>query len=379
MKIRALAVAALLLWGCRGTAPDSNTPASGSKAPATQSQPATALAPMEEEKLIRLITELAARVPGGWYVADAFTGEITPPSWPKGLGHRIIMREVPLTWEEFREKKGHRAEVYLVSPVRAQTRPASQSGTAQSMAAPSTAPATAPASELQSWHGWRVLATQDARYAWPKFEQEVIAALQAADGPAPATIRGARPPVIVGTLYVKESAGSGDSFMDFYWDAGIVDPESDSNVTFRMRPWHGGANLEFLEYVPSARNRSMPWKSVKCPDHVACFRGGIAIAVLPLSSLGSPPRVRAKAEEPRPPQATTWPFHPEITKDANSPLKLIVIKDLPVSGMHLPPRDGNHNQVIVIGYDGREIIGATTLRIGKLDANAGAKDPNHLP
>jgi hypothetical protein len=80
VKACLLAAISVLLWGCNSPAPDPNRPPPGSTAPpasattrTAQSQPAgpgaVTFAPMDEANLVRLIAELAARVPGGWYVA----------------------------------------------------------------------------------------------------------------------------------------------------------------------------------------------------------------------------------------------------------------------------------------------------------------------
>ena len=251
---------------------------------------------MDEGPLIRLIGELAAAIPGGWYVQDVQTGAVVPPGRQGGYGHRITLMETPLSWSELKAGMMHRADVFLISP---HGPPAGAPATAATpttarATGPASAPAPLPATELAPWGGGRVFFWQDAKYAWPKAEAAVVAALRAADSPAaPSTSSGQAPSigswrssstqaapaglpkVMVGhvTLYWPKAKPDSrlEQLVDFHTFGFFADGGSEANVPLHIRGWHMVGPCWIGEGL-----------------YAACFRGTAAVALVPLARLREP-------------------------------------------------------------------------------------------
>ena len=288
----AAAMAGFLLPGCRGSSPDSNAragPGSPMEAISRAAAPAAGRpGPMEEARLIRLIGELAAAMPGGWHVYDVQTGEVVPPGRAGGFGHHITLMEIPLSWSELKVGRMHRADIFLLSPGSQSAGPPAQASppaagatpaSASGAPGPATRPPPHPATELSAWDGWRVFLWQDANYAWPTAAKQVLSAIRAASSPAsiePADAEQAGPPkVMVGRLGMYWPDARPDprleQLVEFHTDACISDGDGEANIPLRIRGWHVLGPC---------------WAGEG--QYLACFRRTAAVALVPLGRLGDP-------------------------------------------------------------------------------------------
>jgi len=129
---------------------------------------------------VRLVAEIALRLPWPWYVASVHTGQITPPTLSAGSGTQITLHKMPPTVREFLDGEHEVLTLALMA------------GDYEAAGAPATSPtmpdAPARGEFLQRWQGRAVIVWNNTYSAWADYDPSACQALTeamvaAASGP----------------------------------------------------------------------------------------------------------------------------------------------------------------------------------------------------
>ncbi|MHC5056926.1 MAG: M56 family metallopeptidase [Planctomycetota bacterium] len=117
---------------------------------------------------LKLITEIASRLPHPWYVASVDASSPAPEGWPDGKGVRITLHQRPPTYEEWESKKYEVVTITVMPGTYAAKKARPLSG-------------REPARYLQPWLGRRVFIWKNSAIkTWTKHEADVRSAVSAA-------------------------------------------------------------------------------------------------------------------------------------------------------------------------------------------------------
>lgn len=171
---------------------------------------------------VRLVTELALRLPHPWYVADVNFDVASPEGWPTGPGGQIVLYQY-VSHSEFKAGRFEKISLSFIPSGVTPPVPAADAGSS--------------ASVFMTWQGGRLLISDHGHKTWPSYREEVQAAVSAAEKPLGTLPRGAN--VFIGPVQFREIHINTDDFSHgFHRQGSVKDSATGKNFTLSLHFMH---------------------------------------------------------------------------------------------------------------------------------------------
>ena len=266
--LRFLAIPAItvltLVMPTLGSSGDARGPSPAGKAP-----PASA----GNEPLVRLVTELALRLPAPWYVDEVKRGLVSPEGWPEGRGTRVALHQHAATYDDFKAARFEKVTVTVM-----------QAGYTASGPKPADGTAVVAAGEaVPSWPGGRLFVHDTGHASWPDFRKDIQSAAAAAEKPLGKLPEGAAVaigPVTFDEIHINPPPDSRTVPHGFHRRGGVTDTATGVAVPLGMmhfmhplyehledrttrEPGHKGKSLNGQDFLAVHTNRlvALVWLS----------------------------------------------------------------------------------------------------------------------